>query len=73
MSLNANSIYFNLILLLIVLWTIPWKGVALWKAARNGSKIWFMAILLLNTVAVLEILYIFVFSSKNREEQGQSK
>jgi len=49
----------------IVAWTLPWKGVALWKAARNGSKKWFIALLLINTMAILEILYIFKFSKKS--------
>jgi len=51
----------------LMLWTIPWKGVALWKAARNGHTVWFVALLLLNTVAVLEIIYIFGFSKKRKK------
>jgi len=50
---------------LILLWVIPWKGVALWKAARSSHKKWFIALLVLNTLAVLEIIYIFIFS-KNK-------
>jgi hypothetical protein len=46
------------------LWALPWKGIALWKAARRSEKWWFVALLLINTLAVLEILYIFVFSKK---------
>lgn len=45
--------------LLITLWTLPWKGWALWLAARRGEKWWFIAILVLNTLAILEIIYIF--------------
>jgi hypothetical protein len=52
------------IALLILLWTLPWKGVALWKAAKNNHQWWFIAIFLLNTLAILEILYIFVFGKK---------
>lgn len=52
------------IILAIGLWTLPWKGVALWKAARRQEKWWFIALLVINTVALLEILYIFVFSKK---------
>lgn len=52
------------IVLLVILWTIPWKGVALWKAARNGRIGWFIAFLILNTLAILEIIYIFYFSKK---------
>lgn len=52
------------IIWLIILWTLPWKGVALWKAAKNNHKWWFMALLVINTLAILEILYIFVFGKK---------
>lgn len=51
---------------LVILWTLPWKGVALWKAARNEHKWWFIALLVLNTLAILEIIYIFFFSKKKR-------
>jgi hypothetical protein len=59
----------NLILLLVLAaaWTVPWKGAALWKAARRGQKIWFGLLLVLNTLAIVEILYIFVFSKKDEE------
>jgi len=53
-------------LIAISAWTIPWKGVALWRAAKNNDRGWFLAILILNTLAILEILYIFVFFRKNR-------
>lgn len=52
------------IILLAVLWTLPWKGVALWKAVKNNSKWWFVIILVVNTLGILEILYIFYFSRK---------
>ncbi|MGC9031368.1 MAG: DUF5652 family protein [Minisyncoccia bacterium] len=52
------------IILLIVLWTLPWKGVALWKAAKNNHKGWFLALLVINTLGILEMLYIFVFGKK---------
>jgi hypothetical protein len=50
------------ILLLIAIWTLPWKGVALWRAARNRHLKWFIAMLVLNTLALVEIVYIFFFS-----------
>lgn len=52
--------------ILIALWTLPWKGVALWRAAKRGDKKWFIAILVLNTLAILEVFYIFVFSKKSK-------
>ena len=55
------------ILLLIAIWTLPWKGIALWKASRNGQNKWFIALLVFNTLAILEIIYIFYFSKKKNE------
>jgi len=54
------------ILLLIALWTLPWKGVALWKSVKNKQVGWFVAMLILNTLAILEIVYIFYFSKKKK-------
>lgn len=45
--------------LVLALWSIPWKGYALWIAAKNTHKWWFIALLVVNTVAILEIIYIF--------------
>lgn len=52
------------IIVLFVSWVLPWKGVALWKAAKNGDKKWFIVLLVLNTLAILEILYIFIWGKK---------
>lgn len=57
-------------LILAVIWTIPWKGAALWKAARRGQKVWFILMLVLNTLAILEILYIFIFSKRDDGQRG---
>ncbi len=59
---------------LLALWILPWKGVALWKAAKNDQKGWFVALLVINTLAILEILYIFVFAKKKENlAQNQEK
>lgn len=50
--------------IIAALWTIPWKGVALWKSAKNNHKIWFLALFLINSLALLEIVYIFFFADK---------
>lgn len=55
---NPQFIYIFFVLLL---WELIWKGIALWKAARESQKYWFIVMLILNTVGILPILYIFVF------------
>lgn len=44
----------------LLLWSLFWKGLALWHAGRQGQPWWFVVILLLNTVGILEIFYLFV-------------
>ncbi len=60
------------VIFLIVFWTIPWKAVALWRAVKNNHKKWFVALIVLNTLAVLEILYIFVFSKGKKTERANA-
>lgn len=50
---------------LVLVWSLIWKGIALWKAAKKNNKYWFVAILVINTVGIFEILYIFLFSKIN--------
>ena len=70
-----NDPLFLAIIVIISIWSLAWKGVALWKASRNYRKDWFVALLILNTVGILEILYIFVFSkyhNKGKEMESAS-
>jgi hypothetical protein len=46
-------------LLLVVLWSIFWKGLALWHSARRGQYWWFLILLVVNTLGILEIVYLF--------------
>ena len=55
--------------LALAVWILPWKGAALWKAARNRHLKWFIAILILNTLALLDIFYIFVIARKTEAEK----
>ncbi|MEM4230389.1 MAG: DUF5652 family protein [Candidatus Pacearchaeota archaeon] len=60
-SLNQIS---PLGLFTIFLWSLLWKGLALWRAAKNDQKNWFIAILVINSVGILEIAYLFGFAKK---------
>lgn len=50
--------------LVILLWELIWKGIALWKTGRNNQLKWFIAILILNTVGILPIVYLKFFQKK---------
>ncbi len=59
-----SPLWLTLTILLLALWTLPWKGVALWRAAGNKHLAWFVAIFIVNTLAILEIIYIYAVSRK---------
>ncbi len=59
------------LLFLVALWTIPWKGVALWKAARRDDQRWFITLLIVNTLAILDILYIFIWSKRRKRDESR--
>ena len=50
--------------MLLVVWSMVWKGLALWKSASLRQKWWFVILLVVNTMGILEIIYYF-FVSKN--------
>lgn len=50
-----------------VLWSIPWKGMALWKAARRHDLWWFVVLLVVNTVGLLDIIYLYFISERKRK------
>lgn len=54
-------------------WSIAWKGWALWLAARRKETLWFIALLILNTAGLLEIFYIFVIAKRNDTVETPSK
>lgn len=54
-----------ILIYLVFLWSIVWKGFALWRGAKYNQRNWFIAILVLNTAGILEIVYLFYFC-KNR-------
>ena len=53
----------------VMLWELIWKGVAMWRSARNGQSIWFVCLFLINTLGLLPILYL-VFCKKNKNKNG---
>ncbi|HMP67277.1 MAG TPA: DUF5652 family protein [Candidatus Paceibacterota bacterium] len=55
-----------IIFISILVWSLIWKGIALWISSKQNAKIWFVALLVINTLGILEILYIFIFSKTKK-------
>lgn len=46
--------------IIIAIWDLVWKAIALWRAAQRKEAIWFVVILILNTAGILPILYLIL-------------
>jgi Family of unknown function (DUF5652) len=58
---------------LILVWEIFWKGLALWHSGRRGQPWWFVALLLINTFGILEIIYLFAVAKLKWSELFSKK
>lgn len=54
------------VFIVIYIWSLIWKSQALYRAARRKDKVWFVVLLILNTIGIADILYL-VFT-KNKKE-----
>ncbi len=50
----------------LIIWSLAWKGVALWKSAKNKQMVWFVIMLVANTAGLLEIIYLAFFQKKKK-------
>ena len=60
-------IIFIVVLTLLVIWETIWKGIGLFKSARNNHIVWFVCILIINSAGILPIIYLFFFQHKKRK------
>jgi hypothetical protein len=44
---------------LLLVWTLFWKGLAMWHAADRKQPWWFVIILVASTAGILDIIYLF--------------
>ncbi len=54
----------KIVLIVVSIWAIPWKIYGAWLAARHENRKWFLAIIILNTLSILELYYIFFVLKK---------
>jgi len=60
-TLSSGMITF---ILLVAVWELIWKGIALWRTARASEKTWFFFILIVNSIGVLPIVYLYFFDKE---------
>jgi hypothetical protein len=52
--------WFIPVIVVLIIWEVIWKLIALWKSARNNHLVWFICIALINTIGILPIVYILM-------------
>ncbi len=67
-EITQKIILENPSIILILIWSILWKMIALWKSARNNHLTIFVLIMFLNTIGIFEILYILYLNYKKKKE-----
>lgn len=56
-----NIEIFLILFPIILIWSFVWRGLALWRSARLNHKTWFVFMLIINSLGILEILYLAFF------------
>lgn len=54
------------ILVIVGIWDLIWKGLALWKAAQHKQRNWFIAIIIVNSVGILPMVYLKFFQKQSK-------
>ena len=70
MELIQQALTNPMIMYPLLIWSVFWKGLALWRSALMNHKGWFIALLIINTVGIFEIVYIIVTRERYRLIEG---
>ncbi|MEP7204919.1 MAG: DUF5652 family protein [Candidatus Saccharibacteria bacterium] len=61
------------LIIILILWEITWKGFALWRASHNNQLEWFISILVINSLGILPILYLILHPKNHKLKTSQLK
>jgi hypothetical protein len=65
------GVFWPLVMVLMLL-DIVLKGISLWISARQKQKYWFIALLVVNSVTILPIIYLLFFSKRKQAVEAKS-
>jgi hypothetical protein len=61
---TAQLIQWLPLIVVLGLWDLIWKATAMWKASRKNQLVWYICLLVFNTLGVLPMVYIFLIKKK---------
>jgi len=64
MNIFEQYPYLLPLLLILAIWELVWKAIAMWHAARSGNKIVYILLIIFNTVGIFPIAYLLINKNK---------
>jgi len=61
------------VLIILIIWSVIWKGIALWKCGKQNQLTWFVVLLILNTGGILPIIYLLFFQKSKKTAKVKKK
>ena len=61
-SAIENDLMNYFLLIILIVWELYWKYKALWISANNNHRKWFIAILIINSLGIIPIYYLYTQS-----------
>lgn len=58
----------SILMIVLAVISIVLKGYALWTAVKRDEKGWFVALLIINTLGILELVYLFGIAGKTMDD-----
>lgn len=68
-KMTFENIFLNPLFLFLIVWSLVWKYIALWKCGRNNQLGWFIVLCIVNTAGIIEIVYLLFF----RKNMGKKR
>lgn len=67
MSYNISTTLIVVFIILAV-WDLIWRGMALWRSAHRNQGAWFVVLLVINSAGILPILYLALTGKESGHE-----
>lgn len=52
----------------LIVWSVIWKAIGLWKSGKNNQLVWFIVLFIINTAGILPIIYLLAFQKRDNKQ-----
>ena len=66
---TGNIIILLIVLMVVAIWDLVWKGIALYLSTQRKQKVWFVFLLVVNSLGILPIIYLILNKGKKKRSQ----